>query len=249
MIRISLLLPLLLLNVSITAFCQDFDYHRDFEKILSLSKDNSTSLYYPKLLQRFHKNDSTLTHTEVLALQIGYTNSKHYAPYKTIKEERQLLKLVQQKKYPEALKVCNKVLTTNPLSLAALMQKEFVYGILKPDSLPFYRDKSQKIINATIASGDGSLEKPFFILSPLDGQLLITNVWAGTMGAMASVSDQNGYFIDILEFQKEGKQAQMLHFHIAHAVARMFSEEERAEMDKVFEEGEDVLSKKRKTKN
>ena len=53
MIRISFLLQLLLLTVSLTAFCQDFDYHQDFEKILSLSKDNSSSLYFPKLLQGF----------------------------------------------------------------------------------------------------------------------------------------------------------------------------------------------------
>ena len=136
MIRIIYISILILLSLSFTAFSQDFDYHRDFEKIRSLNKDSSSSLYYPKLLQRFQKNESTLVNAELLALQIGFTSSENYTPYKTIKEEKRILKLVQEKKYKEALEVCDRLLITNPLSLTALINKEIIYQLCSMSNCP-----------------------------------------------------------------------------------------------------------------
>ena len=248
MIKIIYISILILLNLSFTAFSQDFDYHRDFQKIRSLSKDSSSSLYYPRLLQRFQKNEA-LIDAELLALHIGFTSSQYYTPYKTIKEEKRIIKLVQEKKYKEALELCDRLLTTNPLSLTALINKEIIHQKIQHDSLHIYRARNQKLINALLTSGDGSLDKPYYVLGPLDGQLLIEHSWMGKIGSTSSGRDQHDYFIDILEHQKEGEAPKLLHFNIAHAVARMFTDEERADMEKVFDEAEDVLGKKKPTKN
>ena len=248
--KLTFLLSLLLMIFSQGAFSQeqDFDYHRDFEALLSQSKDSKSPLYYPQLLKRFSENDKTLSNKEVLALLIGYTASEHYRPYQTIEAERYILALVQQEKYREGLAACNQLLKLNPVNLTALMEKGFICSKLKLDSLDFHRDKHIKVLHAISSSGDGSLEKPYFVLSPIDGQVLIRHTWGGSIRTMASGSDKRGYFLDMLEFLKEGQEPKMLHFNIAHATARMFSEEKKAEMQDLFEDN-DVLSKKKKPKN
>ena len=226
----------------------DFDYHRDFEAMLAQSKDSKSKRYYPDLLKRFNKNDKTLSNSEVLALLIGYTASEHYRPYQTIEDERRILELVQQQKYEEGLAACNQLLKLNPVNLTALMEKGFIYWKLNLDSLDFHRDRHFKVLSAITSSGDGSFEKPYFVLSPIDGQVLIRHAWGGTIRTMASGNDKRGYFLDMLEFQKEGQEPKMLHFNIAHATAKMFSDEKKAEMEDLFKDN-DVLSKKKKPKN
>ncbi len=241
----GLLLGLLLLVFCPAANGQQFNYHRDFQQLLAHSQDSNSSLYYPKLLRRFNQNDSTLTDTEVLALQIGYTAKAAYLPFKTVHEEGSIKQLVAQEKYEQALKVCDKLLRKNPLNLTALMGKSLIYWKFGQDSLDYYRHKQLKLVSAVLASGDGTAEQPFFVLSPLDGQSLIVQVLGGSVGSMGSSIDANDYYLDMLEFKKAGREPQMLYFNISHATAKLFSDAERAVIQQVLEE-DDVLSKSRK---
>lgn len=211
-----------------------FDYKRDFESILKQSLDSSSNYYYPRLLERFERNDSSLTHLEVLALQIGFTGSPDYKPYKTIDAEREIKTLIADKDYAAALKACNDVLATNPLNLTALMEKSFSYIKLEKDSAEFHREKVMRVIGSIVKSGSGTVESPYFVLGPIDGQTLITIVFGASIGAMGSGADPNGYFIDRLEMIKEGKEPRTICFNIDHATKKMFSEEEM----KLFEKGE-----------
>lgn len=246
-LRKQLLLGVLVLLLSFSAQGQQFNYHRDFKQLLALSQDSNSRLYYPHLLRRFQQNDSTLTDAELLALQIGHTAHQNYYPYKTLAEERHIRQLIQVEKYEEALTACNKLLQKNPLNLTALIEKSIAsrqLGYSPGVSLHQYL----KLVSAILSSGDGSAEQPFFVLSPIDGQTLIKQVLGGTIGSMGSTTDPNDYYLDMLEFIKEGKEPVMLYFNIAHAHARMFSEEEKAEIQKALED-DDVLSKVRKKKD
>ena len=67
-----------------------FNYHTDFKKILKRTQNAKDTWYYPKQLERFQKNDTTLTSYEVLGLMIGYTADTNYQPYDDIKVERKV---------------------------------------------------------------------------------------------------------------------------------------------------------------
>jgi hypothetical protein len=214
---------LFILTFPFTSFANEFYYHRDYQSILTKTQDSTSSLYYPALLERFNRNDKKLTNREVLALQIGFTQNKYYRPYGLVTKETNIQKLVNQKKYEDALKVCNDILSTNPLNFTALMEKSYIYKKLEMDSADFHRHKFLAIVRSIEYSGTGSREEPYFVLGPADGQLLIMYIWGGSIGVMGSSHDQNGYFLDILEMKKRGKKAVNLHFIVDHATKTMFN--------------------------
>ncbi|HZH86590.1 MAG TPA: DUF4919 domain-containing protein [Brumimicrobium sp.] len=209
------------LFISTTAFGQDFDYHRDFKDLLSKSKDKSSEYYYPKLLERFNSNDSTLTDKDVIALQIGFTADKNYKPYQTIDKEREILELISDKKYEKAIIECDKLLKTNPVNFTALMEKGFAYMKLNKPDASVHKWRTMKIIHSIMWSGDGTIDRPHFVLSPIDGQTLIRYILGGSIGTMGSGRDKNEYFLDILEMEKDEKSVTK-YFIIQHATDKMF---------------------------
>ena len=242
-------ITIILLTIFSSVFGQDtFNYHRDFKKILEQSQDKTSDYYYPTLLDRFNKNDSTLTDMEVLALQIGFTADQNYKPYQTTSTEREIKSLIGQKKYEDALAACNKFLKTNPVNFTALMEKSFSYMKLGKDSIEFHKAKFMKLLNSVMASGKGTYENPYFVLSPIDGQTLITHIFGGSIGTMGSGDDPNGYFVDILEMNREGKDPVTLYFNINHATDKMFSEEDLKKMEDALKEMDKKDKKKKKKK-
>ncbi len=204
-----------------TVFGQDFDYHRDFKDLLSKSKDKNSEYYYTKLLERFNSNDSTLTDKDIIALQIGFTADKNYKPYQTTDKEREILGLISDKKYEKAIVECDKLLKTNPVNFTALMEKGFAYMKLNKPDASIHKGRTIKIIHSIMWSGDGTKDRPYFVLSPIDGQTLIRYILGGSIGTMGSGSDKNGYFLDILEMEKDGKSVTK-YFIIQHATDKMF---------------------------
>lgn len=83
------------------------------------------------------------------------------------------------------------------------------------------------------------MEAPYFVLSPLDGQTLITHVFGASIGSMGSGSDPNGYFLDMLEIVEEGKESRTLCFNIDHATKKMFSEEDMKRIEDAVRSGEE----------
>ena len=217
----GLLTLLSALLITTTVFGQDFDYHRDFKDLFSKSKDKNSEYYYPKLLERFNSNDSTLTNKDIIALQIGFTADKNYKPYETIDKEREILGLISEKKYEKAIIECDKLLKTNPVNFTALMEKGFAYMKLNEPDATIHKGRTMKIINSIMWSGDGTIDRPYFVLSPIDGQTLIRYILGGSIGTMGSGSDKNGYFLDILEMEKDDKTVTK-YFIIQHATAKTF---------------------------
>jgi hypothetical protein len=162
-----------------------------------------------------------LTNKDVIALQIGFTANKNYKPYETINKERGILDLISDEKYEEAIIECDKLLKTNPMNFTSLMEKGFVYMKLNKPNASFHKSRTMKIINSIMWSGDGTIDKPYFVLSPLDGQTFIRYILGGSIGTMSSSSDKNGYFLDILEMKKDNKSVRK-HFIIQHATDKMF---------------------------
>lgn len=82
---------LLLLFIPILAFSQtNFNYKKDFDKILKESKNKKSEFYYEDLLSRYNKVDTTLSNPQVLALLIAFTDNKFYKPYKDLEVGRKL---------------------------------------------------------------------------------------------------------------------------------------------------------------
>jgi Domain of unknown function (DUF4919) len=235
------ILTVLILTASLTAFGQEFefDYHKDYDKIFDQSNDTSSSLHYNKLLIRFQDNDTSLTDFEVLALLIGFTDNQYFKPYSYLKTEREIYSLNGNRKYEEALSMCDSFLVYVPLSQQALIEKSYsFYKLEQTDSSNYYMWQFMRIMDAMAQSGNGlTPESAFFSLGPADGQNFIIKYLSSDIGTMGSGRDKYGNFVDILEMTWEDEengeqQRKNLFFQIEHASKTMFGELNLDEPDK-----------------
>ncbi len=209
-----------------------FDYHRDFQYYLSESSKPESKYNYETLLNRFQKEDKSIKKNEIIALLIGFTNNQNYHPYKNADIERGIMGLVGDKDYKKALKQSEDLLKTNPLNFTALMEEGFSLMKIKNDSSYFPSVKSRMVVDAVLWSGTGSYLNPYFVLSPIDGQTIIRYIFGGSIGTMGSGDDSNGYFLDMLDMEKEGKETITLYFNIDHA---MNNSEFKKQIDKALD--------------
>jgi len=211
------------LTLTLAAHAQSgFDYATDFPKIAAQTAKPQSPVYYPTLLKRFLANDQTLSAQELLALQIGHTCLPTYRPYLDIAIERQLYDLNDKKDFAAALQAANIYQQRNPLSLMLNLEKSYALSKTgQADSSSLYLGRYKQLMGALLASGDGT-KKPYFVLSPIDGQLLITRFWGGELGIMGSGRDKKGNMLDMLDMRdgKTGTTKTYL-FHIQHATATM----------------------------
>lgn len=244
-------LTVILLTVFSSLFGQGtFDYYRDFKKILGQSQDSTSNYYYPILLDRFNKNDSTLKEIEVLALQIGFTANPHYKPYQNVSTEIKIKDLNRQKKYKDALAACNEFLKTNPVSFTALIEKAVAYKKLGKDSILFHQEKFMKILKSIMVSGLATKESPILVLSPLDEQIIIDQIWGRAIEKISSEKDSNGYLIDIIEIRGENEENEeyknplTVYFNINHAPDKKFNRRNLKKKENVLKDHTKTKKKK-----
>lgn len=216
---------LLLLIIPTFFFGQrNFEYKKDFEKILKETKSKNSELYYPDLLQRYNKIDTILTERQVLSMLIAFTDNKYYKPYKDIEFGRNLYKLNDDGKFEEVIKSGTEFLSNHPFDIKTLFEVSYAYFKTgNKEIADKYIVKANQIFKAMFYSGDSkSIDNPAFALNPSDGQDFIKKAVGAKIGKMGSGKDDNGYFIDMLEAKFEDGEALMLYFIIPHATKKMF---------------------------
>lgn len=163
-----------------------------------------------------------MTNLDVIALQIGATGEKNFKPYETMTDEQEILVLVSSGKFEKAIEKCDELLKKSPLNFVALMEKSFSYMKLNKPDAAIQKEKFMQVVNAIFWSGNGSIEHPYFVLGPSDGQFIIRYILGKSIGIMASGQDKNKYFIDILEL-KDDSNSKTLHFIINQASSTIFN--------------------------
>lgn len=201
----------------------DFNYEMDFKRIAKQSEKSKSDLNYSKLLKRFIENDTTMTNYELIALQIGHTQTMEYDPYSDIEIERAIYDLNASGKNRAALELSNSYQRRNPLSLMLNLEKSYAFHKLgQSDSTNVYYERYLQLIRSVIWSGDGD-SKPYFVLGPIDGQIIIERYWQGEITLMGSSEDDDGNFLDMLTMKdKDTEEEIKIYFNIEHATKTMF---------------------------
>ena len=195
-----------------------FDYNRDFKYYLSESTIKGSRYNYETLLARFQAEDTTLKNNEILALMIGFTANPDYKAYTNVAIENEIFKLIREKEFKQAKKKCEEFLSTNPLNFTALIEHGFAMMKLENDRTYYPSVKANMVIDAVFWSGNGTYYHPYFVLSPIDGQTMISYFIDGNIGSMGSGYDMYGNFLDILHLEREGEKPYPLYFIIEHAM-------------------------------
>lgn len=134
----------------------------DYRAIRTSIQNAKGPNYYPHLMSRYVKNDTTLTIEQYRALYYGYTLREDYVPYqrthKALTDIRQRIvdSNGDSKVCAEALKVSQTALEDNPFDLLAIATMTFSYQQLK-DTMNYaaWNDKQNSLLDAIVSSGDG----------------------------------------------------------------------------------------------
>lgn len=209
---------LIIIFISINVIgAQDFYYQTDFKRLVEQSKDSLSPNNYKKLKLEFINNGENFTKEKVIALMAGQTASEFYDAYGHVQNERSYQNAV---KFPAdtTYKYAKYYMDINPISLS------FNYGLWKTyekdndkNNAEKFKQRFQLLAESILTTGDGSIENPYFVISPIDGQVIIRLYYEKEIGTMGSGENQYGNFVDILEMVDEDN-SKSLHFVIDHAM-------------------------------
>lgn len=155
-----------------------------------------------------------------MALLDGQTAQKTYNPYGMVGLERTFLG-AEQFPVDTVLKYGKLVQELNPVSLS------LNFGLWKayekannPEYAAVYKQRFDRICETILASGDGSSIRPYLVIFPVDGIVLISKYWKENLSQMGSSENEAGYFLDILTYKK-GIDEKTLHFVIDHGMGSL----------------------------
>lgn len=216
--------PLLLFAITATvnANAQSFDYAKDFKRISGETVKPTSKLFYDTLKNRFERDDKKLTNADLIALQIGFSEKEVYDPYGDLQLDRAFISSANWEDTDTTVLYGTHYLQKNPVSLSAHFALWKAYEKRKQAALAEkYKFRFQRLVDSILSTGDGT-SKPYFVLSPIDGQILIRNYWNADIGVMGSSYDKNKNFLDVLEMKNPDGTSRTLYFVIQHAVKRMW---------------------------
>lgn len=154
-----------------TAFSQDFFEAPNFKQIEVNVKNQSSHYYYPKLLERYMKSDSTMNLDEMRHLYYGYVYQPTYVPTDTSSYNNRLAQVISKQSftdqdYADILQFTNALLLEDPFNLRALNAKLFVHA--QQNNVADYKNVAQQrriVQDAIVSTGDGMSDKtPFYVI-------------------------------------------------------------------------------------
>ena len=169
--KLSLIVVALLCGFATTYAQEEFFTPPDYRQIERNVQDATSSLYFPRLMERYLAGDSTLTLEEARHLYFGFTFQPDYAPTVISPYNRRLIDVLSRQRFRSRdfiniLRYSNALLEADPFNLRALSAKMLVYA--EHDNAEAYmRTVWQKsvVLDAIVSTGDGmSEETPFFVI-------------------------------------------------------------------------------------
>lgn len=172
------LLTLSFLIIALSGIAQVNFVSVNYDSVEAAITNPEKDTHYPKLLLRFNKFDTSLTLDEYRFLYYGFAFNDGYKPYLD-NGTSEIMPLVNERKYDKALDVCDKILSTNPVSITTNFYKGFVLmNMAENDSARRYAARARKLINAILSSGNGlTCETAFRIIYVSDEYTLLRDVF------------------------------------------------------------------------
>jgi hypothetical protein len=133
----------------------------DYNAMRRVIFEKKSDCYYPKLLNRFLSNDTTMTAEQVRYLYYGYTLQKEYKPYYHNENDSLLASYAKKVNKTVAdgdtiIRLAKQSLATFPLDFYKLNQLASAYHLVgKNDLARLYSLKARQIASAIFSTGDG----------------------------------------------------------------------------------------------
>lgn len=158
------ILPLIFYSFFQVAYGQN-ELEISFDSIKSKIENKKSYTYYPKLLQRYHEFDTTLTIEDYALIYYGFSFQNDYL--KNQPDETELKSTLESQNYEQVIIECQKILDQNPVSLYANNELGYaLYKLNRPeDEWRKYQKRYQTLRKLIVHSGNGlSIETAFKVI-------------------------------------------------------------------------------------
>lgn len=188
----------------------------DFNHVKEVIENPKSIYYYPKLLQSFESNDTTMSIEAYRNLYYGYTFQEDYDPFR----ESVYTNVVEQLYYkqPHSRAECDSIDKYAALALKDnifdLNQMQYYIFVLKEKKkharVAIRQFRLNRIVAAIMSSGKGTKEEPWVVIAP-EHEYNIVNL----LGYVASDHKEMGDGIEYVAVEpREGKSTQGFYFDV-----------------------------------
>jgi hypothetical protein len=189
----------------------------NFDSIYQATKDASSKLYYVRLMDRYRRNDPTLTNEEYKYLYYGYTGQDNYTPYRKNTKRKELNEVIQAENYTRMVDLGREILFVEPFSLDALFAVSEGYaGLKRRKEAELWGLKFTKLSEVILASGDGKTKETAFVVSHVSDEFAITSLLGLTVKNYSSIENR----WDLLDLEMPNEiNVKSLYFNVEKPVA------------------------------
>lgn len=146
----------------------------DLDKIRQQTLDPSSPMYFPKLMAKYNRNDTTMTSEEYRNLYLGYMFQEDYDPYRTspysgVTDELREKATHSKEEIDTIRKYAELALRDNPFDLR---QMSFLVHVLKEKrkdmSAKIWEYRLEHLLGAIKSTGTGEdLENAWYVIYPM----------------------------------------------------------------------------------
>lgn len=199
----------------------------DLENIRLRTTDPESPLYYGKLLDKFMRNDTTMTSEEFQAFYYGTLFQEDYDPYREAVNQALLAELgpiyAKEKRTradrEKMLDYAEQVLRDNPVDLRQLTNKIYVLEQNRKNDLArIWQYKLNHLLLVIAASGEGSSKESAWIVVYPQHEYDFLNLRGST--AVSNRFDPPGF--DYIEASHKGGEPTGYYFDISELLKQYF---------------------------
>jgi len=190
---------LILLGATL-AYGQQWNFNKpDYQQIGIHIADTHSHYYYPTLLERFKKSDTTLTLQEKRHLYYGYIFHPRYAPYERSEYQDSLVQVLRKERQgaedlEKIIRYGDSVLVGNPFDLRTLNYQ--LYALEQQRDTEGFEAKmiqSTAIIDALMSSGDGTSKAFSFYVINTSHEYGLLGILGLDFGGSQSLTEHYDY--------------------------------------------------------
>ncbi|WP_278034981.1 DUF4919 domain-containing protein [Flavobacterium nitratireducens] len=186
-------------------------------------KNSKSEFYYPDLLERFQKGDTTLTLNQKRHLYYGYTFQENFKNFKfngLLDSISKYEQLNTNEALLKALDFRKKVLERNPFETGIIDGKLAIYK-MQNNKEEFIKGIHQisLIFDAILSSGDGLSKETALVVNTVSSELEIISILGFQPIKNPVVIDENYEFIEV---KPNDKNVKGIYFDVSRTTYRMY---------------------------
>jgi hypothetical protein len=148
----------------------------DIDQIKTQTSEITSENYYPTLLNRFIKGDTTLSSKQLHFLYYGKFNQPFYHPYDPTDGQTEMYRSIEQKEFDAGLIYGQRAFDLDPLDLKTLFGLSLCHYYLNNEAkMDFYLHLYYSLIATILETGNGSSEKDAFVVMSISDEYEIVN--------------------------------------------------------------------------